>query len=424
MQLTKLALFLLRIRNFLYREIFLKRLYGWWYKPHAYYETAELFMQKAHKQPKKAIQEVDKLPTLTENFCISVVPAYTSVITNPSHIAFYAHCNSTMYVIKNNLIETISDNFVLNLVHGRVQTDVGANTAIISPDNYIVGEVSFQYDDKKGSVPVYYNKFFRNSFAYPLKRYKGVVFSAIVGGGSNTNYFHWLVDTVSRFYLLKQLGLWQQIDYFYMPNYELPFQKESLALLGITPEKIINAQHIRHLQATTLLCSHISRPRGHFPIWIWQGLRELFLPICTSSSTVLPKKLLYVSRQDTTYRKIQNEIELLNLLKSYEFEILILSQLSFKTQVELFSCAAVVIAQHGAGLTNIIFSPIHTVVIELYGGLVNPDFAGICQTGNLNHIGFACEVTESSGAGIFYKENTFVDIEQLEIILKQNLHTY
>ncbi len=410
-----------KIYSYLYRQVFLKNIYVWLYKPVGFYEKVSDYLEK---NPNISVKEID----FSKAFYCNVFPAYQSVITNPTYIDFYARCNATNYVIKNKLVETIADNFVLNVPNGRVHTDLGANTAIISHDNRLIGEVSFQYDDKKGSVGVAYNTILHKNIIYPCKYYKGIVFSAIVGGGSNSNYFHWLADTICRFYLLKHIGIWQQIDYFYMPNYSFPFQKQSLAFLGITAEKVINAQEIRHIKADAILCSHIGRPRGHFPKWIWEGLRELFMSHKLGinhdklelQNNKLTNKFIYISRQDATHRKLQNENELILLLKSYGFEICLLATMDFTTQIALFSAAKIVIAQHGAGLTNIIFCPPKTLVIELYGGLVNPDFAGICQTGNLDHIGFDCDILQNHGEGIHYVENTVVNLEKLEKLLQAN----
>ena len=77
------------------------------------------------------------------------------------------------------------------------------------------------------------------------------------------------------------------------------------------------------------------------------------------------KKQIYVSRKLAGRRHLKNEQEFLGLLKKHKFRKVYLEQMSVREQVELFRSASHVIAAHGAGLTNVLFSPADVKILEI-----------------------------------------------------------
>ena len=77
------------------------------------------------------------------------------------------------------------------------------------------------------------------------------------------------------------------------------------------------------------------------------------------------KKQIYVSRKLAVKRHLANEQEFLGLLKKHKFRKVYLEQMSVREQVELFRSASHVIAAHGAGLTNVLFSPADVKILEI-----------------------------------------------------------
>ena len=73
---------------------------------------------------------------------------------------------------------------------------------------------------------------------------------------------------------------------------------------------------------------------------------------------------IYVSRMLAS-RKMINEKVLTDYLAANGFDVFCLEKISHKSQIELFSEASIVIGSHGANLTNIIFSPQKTFVIDI-----------------------------------------------------------
>jgi Glycosyltransferase 61 len=74
---------------------------------------------------------------------------------------------------------------------------------------------------------------------------------------------------------------------------------------------------------------------------------------------------LFVSRSDTSGRRITNEPQVAREFASRGFEIVLLTRLSVSEQIDMFAGASCVAGVHGAGLTNMIFSAPGTRVLEI-----------------------------------------------------------
>jgi hypothetical protein len=74
---------------------------------------------------------------------------------------------------------------------------------------------------------------------------------------------------------------------------------------------------------------------------------------------------IYVSRDDADRRRVANEEAVMNLLGDRGFSRFVLSDLTVAEQAALFAGADVIVAPHGANLTNAIYAD-DAVVIELF----------------------------------------------------------
>jgi capsular polysaccharide biosynthesis protein len=94
--------------------------------------------------------------------------------------------------------------------------------------------------------------------------------------------------------------------------------------------------------------------------------------------------LVFVSRRDSPGRCMENEDDLYSGLEPYGFKKVVLSSLAYEQQIELFANASMIVAQHGAGLTNIGFARHGTKIVEIFGEhYINPCFARLARI--LNH---------------------------------------
>ena len=77
------------------------------------------------------------------------------------------------------------------------------------------------------------------------------------------------------------------------------------------------------------------------------------------------KKNIFLTRRKSRSRKILNEQEIYNFLDENSFSVIETDDMSFLEQVKLFSNAKILISSHGAGLTNMVFMPQNSIIIEL-----------------------------------------------------------
>ena len=77
-------------------------------------------------------------------------------------------------------------------------------------------------------------------------------------------------------------------------------------------------------------------------------------------------KKIYIDRSDSIFnnRRIINEDKIKKLLTKKKFKILKLSNFSFIEQIGIFNSAKIIVGNHGAGFTNLIFCKKNTKVIE------------------------------------------------------------
>ena len=78
------------------------------------------------------------------------------------------------------------------------------------------------------------------------------------------------------------------------------------------------------------------------------------------------RKRIFVSRKGARLRQLKNENELISALASNGYDVLIPDSSNHPVQIETFMQAEVIIAVHGAALTNLLFCNAGTKVVELF----------------------------------------------------------
>ena len=101
---------------------------------------------------------------------------------------------------------------------------------------------------------------------------------------------------------------------------------------------------------------------------------------------------IYVSRQNSNYRNLVNEGDIIDELKLKDFKIIDPNNISIIDQIELFSSASIIISPTSSALTNIIFAPNDAQIIEItpkysnkYEAIFKNRYSNICQAIGLNY---------------------------------------
>jgi hypothetical protein len=288
--------------------------------------------------------------------------------------------------------------FIIGIPGGRVYSYDASNMAVISREKNLVEQVSFQWANDEILGAKHNGLFKENIFSTP-KKYSGNVFSMLAGGGAINYYYHWLFDAMPKISLLKQSGLFDQMDYFLVPNYVYKFQKEYLDYFGIPASKVINGELEKHVEADKLYVASYVRVDDHHPKWT---LDFLYNNLIKQHDKPKRHKRIYIARGDAAVnRKVINEGDLIEMLKSFDFEIHYLSGLSIVEQANLFNAAEIVIGAHGAGLSNIAFCEPGTKVLEFFpDNYVRHLFYDICNKRGVKYDYLLCssERTASNSA--------------------------
>lgn len=272
----------------------------------------------------------------------------------------------------------------------RIYTDSINNAAYIS-NNKILNGPSYQIKNNLNQN-IKKNIVFKIGTPRNLKKFYGTALSLISGGAPNNNYFHFLFDAVSRIGILeKQIKNLKKIDYFYVPDIKYKYQREILQILNIY-KKSITSKKNKHIYfdkvyATNHPWQNTNNPAKdieRIPKWLIIWLRKKFIK--HKSKCQIFKKI-YIDRSDSNFnnRKITNYEEIKQLLTLHNFKIIKLTKYKFSEQINIFENAKIIVANHGAGLTNIIFCKKNTKIIELRSPLTRKIYQNIGKILNLKY---------------------------------------
>jgi capsular polysaccharide biosynthesis protein len=174
------------------------------------------------------------------------------------------------------------------------------------------------------------------------------------------NYYHWLLDLLPRVLLLKHAARnFSNYDVLLLNGSRANYERETLAALGVPPQKIryVGSRDRFHVASAVFSSMDINVVAP----WKVHGLREL----ASSYPSRLHRSRLYFSRARAAVRRIVNEKEISEVLRQHDFEILEAENLKWREQADLFASASVIVAPHGAALTNIVFCQPGTRVVEI-----------------------------------------------------------
>lgn len=185
---------------------------------------------------------------------------------------------------------------------------------------------------------------------------------------SGDNYCHWMLDWCAR--VLIAQTKFNKIDWICCRISRKGFQEEFLRLIGIKPLSILIDEGVRWWKFDQVLLVDNEKIALTHPAW--SANEHVVALVRNAVMSKLPdrpskRSRIYISRSDVgRKRSIINEVEVVNVLKRFGFDVLTLSPMTLLEQAEIFSNCEVVVAVHGAGLTNVLFMPQKSVVIEMF----------------------------------------------------------
>ena len=176
--------------------------------------------------------------------------------------------------------------------------------------------------------------------------------------GGSRNYYHWMIDYLPRLAAPEAAAGWPLLV-----NDDLAeFQRASLSHLGISERALRRVAMPAIIQTNEIIAPPIGSAQQRLRPGVAAWLRRAFLPADTARGG--PSRI-YVSRRDSTVRRLVNEEEVIAALARLGFEIVVPGTMSVAEQARLFARAAIIVGPHGAGLTNVVFAPERAALIEL-----------------------------------------------------------
>jgi hypothetical protein len=220
---------------------------------------------------------------------------------------------------------------------------------------------------------LFYNSDYYSSVQYPLK----AIYEKGIMSTFSSNWYHFLVETLPLLitYKNKLIG----IPYLYFDSTSLQIIQIIADLLKSDP---IQLPPKRNIQIKSLFYIQDFRYKSNFDFTERKPDIELlrsFFNTDQNFNKVNQKRKIFLTRDKDLFRKTLNYPELHNYLIKKGFEVFEPSKLTFDDQKKLFMHTQVLISETGAGLTNMLFMPKNSKVIELkfgeFGGQIWKDFS-------------------------------------------------
>ena len=262
----------------------------------------------------------------------------------------------------------VPETFVLELGGGSV---LGRHAAVVTASGRLDHETSHYF----GTSGWREHPVFLNPRPRPAEHVEGTLL-VLAARATGDNYYHFLIDALPRLGLLEDAlpGALAGVDAV-LVDATTRYQRELADLLGLDRFRQLHPRRGLHLRADRMLVPSLPNTSTVVAPRTTQWLREALPPRTTAG---LPERL-YVTRGTTPHtRRVVREEELRERLVRRGFTVLDPGRLSVQEQIDHFAAARVVVAPHGAALTNLTFCRPGVRLLELFApGYLNPGYWSI-----------------------------------------------
>ena len=216
------------------------------------------------------------------------------------------------------------------------------------------------------------------------KTLSGETFLGASLGGET--YFHWMTEVLPMFLLEKkqEKGL-MRFRQILMHPYPKAFHQETFRSLGIRDGTVLPLDKHVVYRCEKLIAHSPHHMTGRAPGPTLKSVAGFFLPPA-SRIPAGPERLM-ILRGAAHSRPLLDREAIAGELTAKGFTEYEPAQDSIADQARAFRRARVIVATHGAALTNLIFCRPGTVLIELFSAkYVNPCYLHICQQLGIRHL--------------------------------------
>ena len=241
--------------------------------------------------------------------------------------------------------------------------------------------------------------------------------SILLCSDSATVFFHWMTQVLPRIDLLNKYNInWDNIDNIILPNnVGQRFHTETLDHLNVPINKIFKLKRNQVIKCEKLIVPSIPVKNIFFSDWVYDFLRKNF---CMNSKKQYEK--IYISREKAKLRKVDNEEEVFNFLKTKGFTKVYMEDYNVFDQSDLFNNAKEIVCPHGSCLANLAYCKPKTKILEFFNpNYVTPLYWSMSNDLDLDYSYLIAEGErppdgEDPHLG---KENMTIDMKQLKELI-------
>ncbi|MCA9235130.1 MAG: glycosyltransferase family 61 protein [Planctomycetales bacterium] len=227
---------------------------------------------------------------------------------------------------------------------------------VVLPDGQFAFDYNTSYDPFITQHPMYFQRW---SKGVRREDWSGSYYSIV--GKFCREHYHWLHDSLGQ--LHQVVDLLPAETRVVIPDGLSGSQLRLLDAVGVPEGKrsILPSNSIVRLERLLFIppACPTRFDEQQSSCWLRSALRKSWT--CSARGN----RVIYVSRRKARSRRVLNESRLLRLLADFDAEVVCLEEIGLDEQIDLFSQCRVVVAPHGAGLTNVIFSEPGLSVVEI-----------------------------------------------------------
>lgn len=180
-----------------------------------------------------------------------------------------------------------------------------------------------------------------------------------------TNYWHFTFSVLGKLVAFEENGFSGKYILF-----DKPFIRELVKFIGIGEDKIVFVQENDCLFVKNL---HVVEDYAKCDYSHLQKIKGRLLDKINVSDTKNYPKRLYIRRIGKYNRQVENESEILELLKKYGFEAIFPDDYSVAEQIKYFHAADIIVCPHGGCSTNALYMRPDTHFVECFSyTYINP----------------------------------------------------
>ncbi len=199
----------------------------------------------------------------------------------------------------------------------------------------------------------YYTEAFFDNFKKNIENFKEFKNMYILGSSAANNYYSNLLQFLPRIFFIKD------------NNVKIAIHRNSSNKFRDFIKKILNKRKIK-FTFTYLDDDFYTFTQCEIPQFLSLDksvkiLKNLLIP----NNKINGDKKIYVTREDSAYRKVINEADILPILREKGYKVINPQLYDIDEQIKIFSNADKIISPHGSNLSNIIFCKPGTEIYEI-----------------------------------------------------------